>query len=122
MIKLFGGHFLLIIFFWCNVFMEIVNSETSEDCTPRRSVGLCGRCVTNNQCQHGFCCPFMKACVQEGFKICNPSITHVNVALCTPKCYSNMDPYTCKCKNKHFPERWPKPTCKRKRPKKQRFK
>merc|ERR1712179_705478 len=33
------------------------------DCTPKKSVAQCERCINGDQCIEGFCCPYMKLCI-----------------------------------------------------------
>lgn len=35
-------------------------------CVKPKSVGQCGKCQSKDQCKTGYCCPFMKKCVNSG--------------------------------------------------------
>jgi len=77
------------------------------DCTPKKSVGNCGKCFSGDQCIEGYCCPFMRVCVETSTTTCRADET----AQCTSACRDNMDQNECICGNKSFPEKWAKPTC-----------
>ena len=79
------------------------------DCTPKKSVAQCERCINGDQCIEGFCCPYMKLCIPSSTTRCWGPID--KFADCTPRCYDNMDQNSCSCSNSDFPEKWPKPTC-----------
>jgi len=83
-----------------------VNTKKPE-CTPKKSIGQCERCLSSDQCKEGFCCPFMKLCVPTSTTPCPAA----HSAGCQPPCYDDMDPNSCTCRNKDFPGKWPKPTC-----------
>ena len=85
---------------------ETSDVKAVSDCTPKKSVGTCKKCLTGDQCIDGFCCPFMKVCVKSSSTACGQPI-----AQCIPVCRDSMDQKECKCMNKDFPEKWAKPTC-----------
>ena len=81
------------------------NLRIVADCTPKKSVGNCEKCLSEDQCIEGYCCPFMKVCVKTSSTTCYTS------AQCTSACRDNMDQSECICSDKNFPEKWAKPTC-----------
>lgn len=46
------------------------SKPTTSKCVKPRSVGQCGKCRTMDQCQNGYCDPFMKKCVTSGSDSC----------------------------------------------------
>ena len=75
-------------------------------CTPKKSVGQCGRCINKDQCIEGFCCPFLRKCVPDSSTPCS------GIAACRPSCYDSMDQESCTCKFPGYPHEWAAPTCK----------
>jgi hypothetical protein len=55
-------------------------------CVPKKSVGQCGKCQTKDQCKTGYCCPFMKKCVNSGSDSC-----YYPIANCRPMCYDSAN-------------------------------
>ena len=90
------------------VLMFTVISTTSfqynENCIKQKSLHTCEKCTSSEQCNEGYCCPYMKKCVKTSQTPCPYPI-----AECNPPCHS-VEPHQCKCKNKDFPEKWK--TCK----------
>jgi len=43
----------------------------SSTCTNAKSVGHCDKCQSSDQCETGYCCPFMKKCVNSGSDPCS---------------------------------------------------
>ena len=101
-----GGKQPTVVFPEPNEPLEDTSDIKSEaDCTPKKSVGTCGRCLSGDQCIEGFCCPYMKVCVKSSSTSCGEA------ARCIPVCRDNMEQSECNCKVKDFPEKWAKPSC-----------
>ena len=101
-----GGKQPTVVFPEPNEPLEDTSDIKSEaDCTPKKSVGTCGRCLSGDQCIEGFCCPYMKVCVKSSSTGCGEA------AQCIPLCRDNMEQSECNCKVKDFPEKWTKPSC-----------
>ena len=83
-----------------------VTEEPEGSCVPAGSLDNCDNCLTGDQCAVGFCCPYMKKCVETSQTMC-----YLPIADCRSMCYDSYDPYACNCKNNDFPDNWAKPTC-----------
>ena len=81
-------------------------ASLQQACTAPKSVGQCGQCQTGDQCENGYCCPFMKKCVTSSSDPCNYPI-----ASCQPMCYDSYNQEKCDCKNSDYPNNWAGPTC-----------
>ena len=79
--------------------------KAGADCTLKKSVDNCEKCLSGDQCTDGFCCPFMKVCVKSPSTDCETS------AQCMSACRDNMDQSKCICRDENFPVKWAKPTC-----------
>ena len=55
----------------------------------------------------------MRLCVNDTSTIKNSTLCdYVETADCDPSCYDSSDQTSCNCRNKDFPSKWGKPTCK----------
>jgi len=97
---LVGALTSIILMSWL-LFIPFVSGE---DCAPDGSIENCDGCLKGSQCKSGFCCPYLKMCMASSSASCSRGTP----ARCTPRCYDNMDPNDCKCKNTDFPQKWPK--------------
>jgi len=80
----------------------------SHACVNKKSVAQCAKCMTGDQCENGYCCPYMKKCVATSQTRCGYPI-----AKCRPMCYDSMAPSSCaaSCTSKDFPYNWAGETC-----------
>jgi hypothetical protein len=80
-------------------------SPPQSQCLQKQSVGKCGKCLTSDQCANGYCCPYMKKCVETSSTQC-----YYPIAECQPMCYDSMiKAGTCTCKEDL--NAWALPTC-----------
>merc|ERR1712070_267693 len=63
-------------------------------------IAQCGACVSSSQCIQGYCCPFMKKCIQVGDR-CPAGST--GWAECKPRCSKVNCP---SCSNPKYPNDW----------------
>lgn len=78
------------------------------DCTPVKSVAKCGKCMGTDQCASGYCCPYMKKCVEDANTGC-----YYPIASCRPMCHKSTiaDSKGCSCSSEDFPSNWVGDTC-----------
>merc|ERR1719183_2077235 len=80
-------------------------SPPQPKCLKAKSVGKCGKCLTNDSCAQGYCCPYMKKCVETGSTQC-----FLPIAQCSPMCFDSMvKAGTCTCQQDL--NTWALPTC-----------
>ena len=107
--EVIDSQFLPVLVISYTFFYQTIICKVNQ-CTPRKSVGECERCLKSNQCNKGYCCPYKKLCIDSVINKCV-----VENANCFPPeykvCRENMDPYACLCGNREFPQQWAKPTC-----------
>jgi len=48
----------------------------SLPCVKPKTVGKCGKCQSKDQCKSGYCCPYMKKCVNSGSTSCYTPIAN----------------------------------------------
>jgi len=81
------------------------------DCVAAKSVTRCGKCMGTDQCASGYCCPYMKKCVETSSTSC-----YYPIADCRPMCHKSTiadSVQDCShCKNADFPSNWAGDTCK----------
>ena len=82
----------------------------SQPCVAKNSVPMCGKCQTSNECQSqtsgGYCCPYMKKCVQTSSTGC-----YYPIAGCNPMCYDQYNQQNCNCSNPDYPNNWVGAAC-----------
>ena len=78
-------------------------SRVDADCTPKKTVEKCEKCLSKDQCIEGYCCPAMRVCVKSTSTECHQS------AHCKEMCYDDHDQSKCNCKENLL--KWAKPTC-----------
>lgn len=87
-------------------------AETTENCIPPKSVQKCEPCLKSEQCMEGMKCgSYQKKCVNKLIYNNPRTVCYFPIAECNPRCFDNMDPYTCSCKNEDFPDKWAGSTC-----------
>ena len=84
----------------------ITRRPDNQSCVREKSVPQCGKCQSKDQCQSGYCCPWMKKCVQKGQDEC-----YVEVARCVDFCYDSANQEKCNCENQDYPQNWVGRTC-----------
>mmetsp|Transcript_60437 Transcript_60437/g.187134 ORF Transcript_60437/g.187134 Transcript_60437/m.187134 type:complete len:137 (-) Transcript_60437:215-625(-) len=86
---------------------NVGNATAEEKCIRRRSLGECENCLSSDQCLPGkSCSPFMKKCVSWYRSPCSHPW-----AECPRTCTDIMRNSECRCRNRDFPYRWQRETC-----------